>query len=396
MLKLGAPGIRGRNTFYMGPSSKKAFDIASLFENGEQGIWLDPNDLSTMYQDAAGTVPVTAAVQSVGLMLDKSKGLRLGVNLVPQESFAEGTTGWLLQSGWTFTGDKVICDGSTSLVLRDTKFVLGKRYRITIVATRTSASGVLSIRNGSSSATVIAVTEATGIEVIERTVHVTDSTQPHIFFLSQVGWEGEISSIRIEEILGNHAYQTTSASRPILRKNAVTGANYLEFDGIDDFLTIDLPEIVTDSVFFAAKVRRLRLDKIYEYIFSNSATTEAGRFSARLISAPNLETAAAGVSIDVATNQYTSIISSVKSSELSVVVGVSRPDKISLYTDNTISERAPSNTVLPTKILSPIVIGKASPTSNSWAANMRISELIVVFDAVSDDEITKIVEYLRA
>lgn len=48
--------------------------IQKLFANGEQGFFYDPNDLSTMYQDAAGTVPVTAAGQLVGLMLDKSKG----------------------------------------------------------------------------------------------------------------------------------------------------------------------------------------------------------------------------------------------------------------------------------------------------------------------------------
>ncbi len=43
MLTLGALGIRGKNTFYMGPSSKKSFDFASLFKNGEQGLWLDPS-----------------------------------------------------------------------------------------------------------------------------------------------------------------------------------------------------------------------------------------------------------------------------------------------------------------------------------------------------------------
>lgn len=43
-----------------------------LFSNGEQGAWYDPSDLSTLFQDAAGITPVTAAGQPVGLMLDKS------------------------------------------------------------------------------------------------------------------------------------------------------------------------------------------------------------------------------------------------------------------------------------------------------------------------------------
>ena len=43
-----------------------------LFSAGEQGVWFDPSDLSTLFQDAAGTVAVTAVGQSVGKMLDKS------------------------------------------------------------------------------------------------------------------------------------------------------------------------------------------------------------------------------------------------------------------------------------------------------------------------------------
>ncbi len=43
-----------------------------LFRNGEQGAWYDPSDMSTLFQDSAGTVPVTAVEQPVGRMLDKS------------------------------------------------------------------------------------------------------------------------------------------------------------------------------------------------------------------------------------------------------------------------------------------------------------------------------------
>jgi hypothetical protein len=48
------------------------FDAREWFASGEQGAWYDPNDLSTLFQDAAGTVPVTAVEQPVGKMLDKS------------------------------------------------------------------------------------------------------------------------------------------------------------------------------------------------------------------------------------------------------------------------------------------------------------------------------------
>ncbi|SDH27724.1 hypothetical protein SAMN05428952_100994 [Nitrosomonas sp. Nm132] len=43
-----------------------------LFVNNEQGFWYDPSDFSTMFQDSAGTIPVTSVGQSVGRILDKS------------------------------------------------------------------------------------------------------------------------------------------------------------------------------------------------------------------------------------------------------------------------------------------------------------------------------------
>lgn len=45
---------------------------ALLFGSGQQGAWYDPSDLSTLFQDAAGTTPVTAMEQPVGRVLDLS------------------------------------------------------------------------------------------------------------------------------------------------------------------------------------------------------------------------------------------------------------------------------------------------------------------------------------
>jgi hypothetical protein len=45
---------------------------SSLFAAGEKGAWFDAGDLSTMFQDVAGTIPVTTVGQFVGKWLDKS------------------------------------------------------------------------------------------------------------------------------------------------------------------------------------------------------------------------------------------------------------------------------------------------------------------------------------
>lgn len=52
--------------------SGSAFNPLSLFTAGEQGGWYDPSDMTSLFQDNLGTVPVTAADQAVGMMRDKS------------------------------------------------------------------------------------------------------------------------------------------------------------------------------------------------------------------------------------------------------------------------------------------------------------------------------------
>lgn len=54
----GAPGLEAQ--------------IAAMYAAGEQGAWYDYSDMSTLYQDSAGTAPVTAVGQPVGRVLDKS------------------------------------------------------------------------------------------------------------------------------------------------------------------------------------------------------------------------------------------------------------------------------------------------------------------------------------
>lgn len=49
-----------------------AFSPASLFSGGEQGGWYDYSDMSTLFQDSAGSTPVTAVEQPIGRVLDKS------------------------------------------------------------------------------------------------------------------------------------------------------------------------------------------------------------------------------------------------------------------------------------------------------------------------------------
>ena len=68
MIALG----QGLSPVFGGGRGGVVWTPAKLFENGELGAWYDPSDLSTLFRDTAGTVPVTADGQTVGLMRDKS------------------------------------------------------------------------------------------------------------------------------------------------------------------------------------------------------------------------------------------------------------------------------------------------------------------------------------
>jgi hypothetical protein len=50
----------------------KSYSPLDLFSVGEQGAWYDPSDITTLFQDTAGTTPVTATGQSVARINDKS------------------------------------------------------------------------------------------------------------------------------------------------------------------------------------------------------------------------------------------------------------------------------------------------------------------------------------
>ena len=222
--------------FFKTPFSKI---IEKLFANNEQGFFYDLNDLSMMYQDAAGTVPVTGSGQPVGLMLDKSKGAVIGVNTAnPTTVIGSGTGGAAFK---------------TTTV--STTHTVGKWYEVSMQVSNFSGTSDVGFTNASFSDTPILSRTISGNGIISFKGRATEAS---IRVYMRSANNADFSNISIKEITGNHAFQTTSASRPILRRNAVTGTYYLEFDGSDDFLqTNNIDFTVTDKVSLFAGVRKL-------------------------------------------------------------------------------------------------------------------------------------------
>jgi len=67
------PIIRGIDAPLGGGSQSLTDQVrAALFSNGEQGGMWDATDMATLFQDSAGTTPVTSVTQPIGKMLDLS------------------------------------------------------------------------------------------------------------------------------------------------------------------------------------------------------------------------------------------------------------------------------------------------------------------------------------
>jgi hypothetical protein len=203
-------------------SSTAPFTPAVLFAASEPGVWLDPSDLTTLFQDPAGTTPVTTPGQTVALALDKSKGLVLGSELnglnwstpVAGISYADGV--------FTFDGVTITTNGIYSTLTPTASIVAGRTYRVSYRRTggngtqiRFNVGGTLgSSYSANGTFTELIVATTTAAPVFSGATNSTVRT-------------GTVDNITIKELPGFHATQATTASRPIYGINPVGGRRNL-------------------------------------------------------------------------------------------------------------------------------------------------------------------------
>ena len=187
---------------------------SNLFSASEVGVWYDPSDLTTLFQDSAGTTPVTAAGQSVGLMLDKSKSLTLGAELVSNGDFSNGLTGWLLIGVGNTTvvsGGVAQISGTSSVGLRAANIMtIGNTYRISLRIRRTSGSAIAFYTPN------IAPNPTLTTEWQTVTYYAAATDTKFEVGISGVatGTVVEVDDISVKLLAGNHATQATAAQRP--------------------------------------------------------------------------------------------------------------------------------------------------------------------------------------
>lgn len=247
-----------------GRTATTPFSPFDLFANGEKGAWYDPSDLSTLYQDALGLTPVTAHNDPVGLILDKSQwgGKTLEQFLAGQpELFDPEFVPDISNTGSTSVGayDTETNEFSTTqagtLNYRPTFRILpidaGKYYRVRLkftgnldpifAVTMTSASS--GDNHGTGGVAGAHIRNNGGLlEFIGGRFGFGSSPNLTLWTDGQTTWDGlfiDVDECSLKEIPGDHAYQETTAARPIYQTDGTT--HWLLDDGADDSLNADLP-----------------------------------------------------------------------------------------------------------------------------------------------------------
>jgi hypothetical protein len=219
------------------PESQR-WDSSALFAANEPGVDFAGIDPSILFQDVSGTT-ITAPGQPAGLVLDKSKGLALGTQLVanPGGPFTV-TTNWTttLSASLNVVDGKLrltaVADGTPRMYSPTFATVSGRAYEITWTGNINAAAIRFSSEStGAASGAVFNDSRVSG----SRIALATASTMTVAVAKTMLSGESfEIESITVRELAGNHASQATAASRPIYgvvpkggRRNLLLGSDTL-------------------------------------------------------------------------------------------------------------------------------------------------------------------------
>lgn len=262
---LGGFGISAKadylsSTFYGNP-------VPFLFASSQTGVWYDPSDLTTMFQDDLGSTPVTTAGQTVGLILDKSQGVVVGNELVANGNFATASN-WTTGTGWSISGGTanfVISAGGN--LTQSIGISGGKYYKVNFTISGTTSVSFFGVRLGGTSnlASYTGVSDGT-----KSIILLAQSSDTVLKFAAGTSGPITIDNVSVKLISGNHATQVTSTQRPTYQIDS-TGRPYLLFDGVDDGMVTGTITPGTDKVQVFAGVRKLS-DALKTVIVEMSAT----------------------------------------------------------------------------------------------------------------------------
>lgn len=364
-----------------------AFNPASLFAGGAQGVLYDFTDAATLFQDSAGTTAI-AAGQGIGLVLDKSQGGARGSELVSNGTFDANIDGWEIDAAgaaisWSAGRIVVTSDANGFKAGRQAvPTVIGKTYIATARKTGgTATAGKLYVYSGSAELGRHAYTSSA--ERALQVVFTATTTSTFVkLFTDTASATSEWDDISVRELPGNHATQTATASKPLWQ------TTYSGYDGFDDFLvTPSIDFTGTNAVTVVAGIRK-ESDAALGMLIETS-TDGAANNGAFFVRAPqsngatNISFGARGTTLGHAFNSVaTAPISAVVSGEASITAPYTR-----IRTNGVLNQEL--TTSLGTGPLGnfPLYIGRRGGTAFPFSG--RIHRLLIIGRALTAAELAQ-------
>lgn len=259
------------------------FTPLTLFTTGVNGAWYDPSDFSTMFQDAAGTTPVTAVGQPVGRILDKSGRGNHAFNASGNSAnFPVLSARYnLLMKTEQFNDAAWVKIGSSTASNANTLNFPNTNEPIAQAATMTATAGTtatFSVELSGSGTIYIGCYRSEGGTYEEDRLKVTLTSTPTRYYIShtmvnagQAGFGGYISRatdgtattvtaskaqlIHANDALNQPAYQRVNTATDY---DTAGFKPYLSFNGVNQWLqTNSLDFTYGDKMFVSAGVRKL-------------------------------------------------------------------------------------------------------------------------------------------
>ena len=217
-----------------------------LFSASEPGVTFEPWDITTLFQDRAGTTPVTAAGQSVGYRRDKSGR---GNHQVAVSDAKRGVYGWMPKTGRRNLLNATDTLSTQSVTVTAVAHTLAFTGTGTVTLSGSSTAGPL-VGTGAGNRVTLTFTPAAGSLTLTVSGSVT---------LAQL----EIGSTAT-------AYQRVVSQYDVTEAGVPT-CYYVQADGVDDAYVTPTITPNTDKVQVFAGVRRL--DNVgYDVLIETSAS----------------------------------------------------------------------------------------------------------------------------
>lgn len=214
------------------PLRSRLFSPPSLFASGSKGVWLDPSDASTVFQDQAANTPATTNTPVIR-HVSTSHGTALGPELWSTDLQLNGapSAGWSYNNGVLSGASNygAPSGANPNVVIPGVEGFAHYRYIRRSTGAGTSLAGV-------PGSVPVGIFSPAGTYTAAG--FLTDFRYLGANFQAGANFNGTMEILSVRKIPGLIAHQITVTAAPVLKTHG-SGVPYLYFDGVDDIMHVD-------------------------------------------------------------------------------------------------------------------------------------------------------------